>query len=86
MNLDEPILKDDYPVYCGYCYVGDGKVVISPVSGSVAQLKLWLNLKEVRRCDIVGRQNQAEEKKKAFNPNTSMGSQFEKLGLKPSNT
>ncbi len=51
-ELDEPVLKDDYPVYYGYAYVADGKPVYSDVQGTVADLKRDLNAKQVRRCDI----------------------------------
>ena len=54
-ELDEAVLDDDYPVYAGYLYVADGKVVDSPSAGTVAQLKRDLNAKEIRRCDIWGR-------------------------------
>jgi hypothetical protein len=53
--LDEPILPDDYPVYAGYAYVADGKVISSDVEGSVARLKRAVKATEIRRCDLVGR-------------------------------
>ena len=56
MELNEHILKDDYPVYYSYCYVCDGKVRISPIQGNVRQLKAELKVKEVKSCDIVGRE------------------------------
>jgi hypothetical protein len=54
-KLNEPILEDNYPVYCGYAYVADGKPVSSPVEGTVKRLKLALKATEIRRCDLVGR-------------------------------
>ena len=55
-NLDEPILDDDYPVYAGYLYVVDGKVVVSDWHEiTVRELKLRLKANEVRKCDIAGR-------------------------------
>jgi hypothetical protein len=58
-KLDEPILPDDYPVYAGYAYVADGKPVSSPVEGTVARLKVVLGAAEIRRCDLVGREERA---------------------------
>lgn len=56
-NLDEPILPDDYPVYAGYLYVADGKVIEAPgCCLTVLHLKQLLQVAEIRRCDIVGRQ------------------------------
>lgn len=55
-DLNEPILADDYPVYGGYLYVADGKVVSSPLHEStVGRLKRRLGATEIRRCDIYGR-------------------------------
>lgn len=59
-ELNEPILEDDYPVYYGYYYVADGKVIESDIQGNVARLKAVGPYKEVRRCDIVGRTNGKE--------------------------
>ncbi len=62
MILDgETILPDDYPVYFGYAYVADGEVVTSDGEGTVADLKKWLNAKEVRRCSIIKRAKLAKE-------------------------
>lgn len=60
MQLDgvidnEDILPDNYPVYWGYAYVCDGKVRLSPIKGDVLALKFELGVKEVRRCNLVGR-------------------------------
>lgn len=54
-DLDEPILDDDYPVYFGYAYVVDGKVMACKFEGNVAKLKRFFNAKEIRRCDLAGR-------------------------------
>lgn len=54
-ELDEPVLPDDYPVYYDYLYVADGKVVRSDIEGTVKRLKVVINAKEIRRCDIDGR-------------------------------
>jgi hypothetical protein len=53
----ETILDDDYPVHWGYLYVCDGKVRSSPIGGgkTVRDLKRWLGVNEVRRCDITAR-------------------------------
>jgi len=56
MNMNEiegeGILPDDYPVFPGYFYVCDEIVKISPIEGTVAQLKIVLACKIVRRCNI----------------------------------
>jgi len=55
-ELNEPILADDYPVYCGYAYVADGDPIVSDIEGDVRSLKACIGAKEIRRCDISGRQ------------------------------
>ena len=56
-DLNEPVLPDDYPVYGDYLYVADGKVIRSDLHGlTVADLKRDVGAKEIRRCDIYGRQ------------------------------
>jgi hypothetical protein len=56
-ELDEPILEDDYPIYGDYLYVTDGKLYRSDWHGiTVRELKGREGFKEVRRCDIYGRQ------------------------------
>jgi hypothetical protein len=52
---DEQILSDDYPVYCSYLYVCDGKVKESPSSGRVKSLKIELKVNEVRNCQLAAR-------------------------------
>lgn len=55
-ELNEPFLPDDYPIYAGYFYVVDGKVICSNWHGiTAAQLKARLKANEVRRCDAVRR-------------------------------
>jgi len=54
-KLNEPVLEDDYPVYPTYAYVIDGEVKLSTIEGTVADFKR-AGVKEVRRCDIVGRE------------------------------
>lgn len=55
-ELREPILEDDYPIYGGYFYVADGKPITSNWHGITAkEFKLRENIKELRRCDAVGR-------------------------------
>jgi hypothetical protein len=49
------VLDDDYPVYYGYAYVADGKVVSSDIKGTVRDLKRDLKATEIRRCDMGGR-------------------------------
>jgi hypothetical protein len=54
-NLNENVLKDDYPVHYGYSYVADGKVIQSDIQGTVSTLKRYLKCEEIRNCDIFGR-------------------------------
>jgi hypothetical protein len=54
-ELDEPILDDSYRVYGDYTYVADGKVIRSDVFGTVRDLKRATGAKEIRRCDMAGR-------------------------------
>ena len=51
-NSKEIILEDDYPVFPGYAYIGDGELIESPIQGNVGRLKQILNVKEVRRFDF----------------------------------
>lgn len=51
----ETVLPDEYPVYCGYLYVADGTAVSSDIRGTAADLKNYLNARELRRCDFVQR-------------------------------
>lgn len=53
--MNEHVLLNHYPVYAGYWYVIDGKPKQSPITSTVGELKKHLNAKEIRRCDIVGR-------------------------------
>lgn len=54
---DEDILPDDYPVYGDYLYVADGKLYRSDWHGcTVRQLKNYEKFSEVRRCNILARQ------------------------------
>lgn len=52
---NEEVLADDYPVYWGYLYVADGKVVESNIQGTVGRMKREEGYKEVRRCNIYAR-------------------------------
>jgi hypothetical protein len=61
-ELNEPILEDDYPIYAGYLYVADGKVICSDYHGITArQFKAREGIKELRRCDIYGRKRLSEQ-------------------------
>lgn len=51
----EHVLDDEYPVYPGYLYVADGKVVQSDISGTVRDLRRYLKAPEIRNCDIAAR-------------------------------
>lgn len=55
MKLSEDVLKDNYPVFCGYWYVVDGEPKESDINGTVAVLKDYLKAKEIKNCDIGGR-------------------------------
>ena len=56
MELNEPVLADDYPIFADYWYVCDGKPYRSDWHGiTVAQLKRNERFSEVRRCDLAGR-------------------------------
>lgn len=46
----ERLLPDDYPVFATYFYLADGKLIRSPATGTVADLKAELDAKEIRRC------------------------------------
>lgn len=52
---NEEVLPDDYPVYPGYCYVADGRVIRSMIAGSVRALKADIPATEIRRCNIAAR-------------------------------
>lgn len=56
----ERVLDDDYPVHWEYAYVCDGDVVLSPVDGTVRDLKRALGVSEVRRCDLFKRMGMQE--------------------------
>ena len=63
IELNEPVLSDNYPIYGGYLYVADGKVVESDWHGITAKEFKWhLRAKELRRCDIVARRAALAEK------------------------
>ena len=56
VELNEPVLPDDYPVYADYLYVADGKVIRSDWHDvTVRRLKREMGAAEIRRCDIEGR-------------------------------
>lgn len=62
VELKEPVLDDDYPVYPGYLYVADGKVVECWLDqANVRRLKAHLKVSEIRRCDIFGRRKRWEQ-------------------------
>jgi hypothetical protein len=55
-ELNEPVLADDYPIYAGYAYVADGKVVTSNWHDIPAwKFKKLIGATELRRCDLVRR-------------------------------
>lgn len=53
----ETVLPDDYPIYGDYLYVTDGKLYRSDWHGiTVRDLKRHEGFQEVRRCNILARQ------------------------------
>lgn len=54
-ELKERVLEDDYPVKVGFLYVADDKVIESDITGTVMELKMLLKVKEIKNCDIGGR-------------------------------
>lgn len=53
----EYVLPDDYPIYGGYLYVADGKIIMSDYHGvTAAELKARIGATELRRCNISARQ------------------------------
>ena len=55
-KLNEPVLPDDYPIYADYLYVADGNVVRSDWHDVTArEFKAREGVKELRRCDMAGR-------------------------------
>jgi hypothetical protein len=54
-ELDERELPDDYPIYAGYLYVADGKVVRATQPSTVAEWKRHRKVVSVTSCDINGR-------------------------------
>lgn len=61
-ELNEPVLDNEYPVYFDYIYVVDGELYRSDIQGTVSDMKRSLKAKEVRRCDIFGRQEMMDNK------------------------
>ncbi len=66
-SLDERILEDNFPVYCDYLYVCDGKVIKSDIQGTVKDLRrdlrshFKLEAKVITTCDIEGRKKRMEQ-------------------------
>lgn len=53
--LKERELDNEHPMFAGYMYVVEGKVVRSKVNISVGDFKKQTNVKSVKNCDIGGR-------------------------------
>lgn len=51
----EKLLPDDYPIYPGYYYLVNGRVMRSYVHSTVANVKRMSGAKEVRSCSLVDR-------------------------------
>lgn len=60
---DENILPDEYPVHWDYIYIADGKLIRSDIKGTVRDLKRDLKATEIRRCNIIARQEAAMKEK-----------------------
>lgn len=56
IQANERILSDDYPVYWDYLYVCDETVCRSPINGTVKDLKRVTGAREVKNCDMLGRE------------------------------
>lgn len=52
LTKNETILPDDYPIYAGYIYIADNAFIRSSIMGTVGQLKVFLSVAEIRRCDL----------------------------------
>lgn len=52
LTKTETILTDDYPVFAGYIYIADNQFIRSTVIGTVGQLKAFLGVVQIRRCDL----------------------------------
>jgi hypothetical protein len=60
----ETILPEDYPIYGDYIYICDNNLYRSDWHGiTVRQLKNEEGFKEVRRCELVERQEEYRKKK-----------------------
>jgi hypothetical protein len=55
LKMDEPILDDNYPVFCTYWYLADGEPKRSPLEGNVRDLKREWQAAEIRRCAAIAR-------------------------------
>ena len=51
----EKILSDNHPVYYGYLYLCDSRIVSSDIEGKVSDLKHDAKCNEVRNCDLAER-------------------------------
>ena len=65
-NLNETELKDDYPIYAGYLYVADDKVVTSWITTTALHFKHELKATKLCRCDLLGRQEWYEAAAKEY--------------------
>lgn len=54
-NLNERELENDYPVYFGYLYIVDKRVIRSNIQGTISDLKKDLRAKVIKNCDMIGR-------------------------------
>lgn len=58
---NENILEDSHPVFWEYLYITDGKLALSSIQGTVADLKKKLGATEIRRCNILARRKEMEK-------------------------
>ena len=49
----ERVLEDDYPIYGGYLYIVDERVIVSDYHEiTVKKFKQLMNAKEIRNCNM----------------------------------
>lgn len=62
-ECDEPILEDNYIMYGDYWYVVDGSPIRSDLHNvTVKEYKRRMKAKEIRRCDLIWRQEEQKRK------------------------
>lgn len=54
-KLRERDLEDEYPIFAGFLYVVDGKVMTATGDSTVGRMKQKSGAKSITSCDISGR-------------------------------